>query len=382
MRKAVDIRGLPPHDGLMGRPHVAAFTDSYLPTVNGVTYTIEGWRDRYRGRGGRMDVVYPNAAEYTAGRHEYPVPSVDFPFYDGYRLGVPTVPDPVSDASVVHTHTPFGVGLAGVRLARRTDARLIASYHTPTSEYAEYLLPGDFGVELLRRTCRRYERWFFNRADLVLAPSAVTKTHIERLGVDTRVTVLSNGVDTDRFRPVDPDEFVDRYDLPTTDPLIGYTGRHGHEKRLTDILEAAADLDVAVVFGGDGPARADLESTADRLGVDAYFLGFLDRSELPAFYSSLDALVFPSPVETQGLVAVEANACGTPVVGADAGALADTVDDGETGYRFSTGDVAALRDAIEAVFADHESLRETCLDRRSDIGIDAAVDELEAVYDE
>lgn len=366
----------------MGRPHVAAFTDSYLPTVNGVTYTVEAWRDGYTGRGGRMDVVYPDADGYTPDTHEYPVTSFDFPFYDGYRLGLPTVPDAVDEADVVHTHTPFGVGLAGVRLARQNGTRLVASYHTPTSEYAEYLLPGDFGVETLRRTCRRYERWFFNRADLVLAPSEVTKTHVERLGIDTRIKVLPNGVDTDRFRPVDPSAFLERYDLPTDTPLIGYTGRHGHEKNLDDILEAAADLDVAVVFGGDGPARSDLEAMADRLGVDTYFLGFVDRDELPAYYSSLDAFVFPSPVETQGLVAVEANACGTPVVGADAGALADTVEEGVTGHRFDTGDVEGLREAIQAVFADYESLREQCLDRRSRVGIDAAIDELETVYDQ
>ncbi|MFC7173338.1 glycosyltransferase [Haloplanus litoreus] len=63
----------------------------------------------------------------------------------------------------------------------------------------------------------------------------------------------------------------------------------------------------------------------------------------PAFYSALDAFVFPSPIETQGLVALEANACGTPVVGANDGALADTVVEGETGYHFETGDVKSLR---------------------------------------
>jgi len=365
----------------MGRPHVAAFTDTYLPTVNGVTYTVQSWRDRYTGRGGEMDVVYPRADGYTPGPDEHPVTSVDFPFYDGYRLGLPRLPAAVRDATVVHTHTPFGVGLAGLRLARANDARLVASYHTPTSEYAEYLLPTDLGVETLRWTTRKYERWFFDHADVVLAPSAVTRDHVRRLGVDTPVEVLPNGVDTDLFEPVDPTGFCARFDLPADKPLVGYTGRHGYEKRLHTILEAAAGLDVAVVFGGSGPATADLEARATDLDVDAHFLGFLDRGDLPAFYSALDVLAFPSPVETQGLVALEANACGTPVVGADSGALADTVDDGETGYRFPTGDVPALREAIQAALTDQAQLRDTCLDRRSTIGIDEAVDRLETVYD-
>lgn len=366
----------------MGRPHVATFTDTYLPTVNGVTYTVASWRDQYTDRGGRMDVVYPRADGYEPGPHEHPVTSMDFPFYDGYRLGLPRIPDAVEDADVVHTHTPFGVALGGLRLARRNGTRLVASYHTPTSEYAEYLLPSNVGVETLRRTCRRYERWFFDHADVVLVPSQVTAEHVRRLGVTTTVEVLPNGVDTDRFQPVDPSSFLTRHGLPTDKPLVGYTGRHGHEKHLDDILSAAADLDVAVVFGGDGPAREDLESTAVEQGVEAYFLGFLDRVELPAFYSALDVFAFPSPVETQGLVALEANACGTPVVGADSGALADTVDEGKTGYRFPTRDVDGLRQAIESVLDNHDGLRDTCLSRRDEIGVDDAVDRLERVYDD
>ncbi len=60
-------------------PAVAAFTDTYQPTVNGVTYTVSTWRDRWVERGGRMDVVYP-AADHTPENGEYPVWSRSFPF--------------------------------------------------------------------------------------------------------------------------------------------------------------------------------------------------------------------------------------------------------------------------------------------------------------
>ena len=98
------------------RPAVAVFTDTYLPTVNGVTYTVQSWSERWRDRGGRMDVVYPRS-EHVPERYEYPVASAPFPFYDGFRVGAPCVPSAVRDADLVHAHTPFGVGLAGLRLA-------------------------------------------------------------------------------------------------------------------------------------------------------------------------------------------------------------------------------------------------------------------------
>ncbi|MUV61202.1 glycosyltransferase family 4 protein, partial [Halobacterium sp. CBA1126] len=62
-------------------PTVAAFTDSYLPTVNGVTYTVSTWHERWRARGGEMPVVFPHA-DYDAGPGEHSVPSLRFPFYD------------------------------------------------------------------------------------------------------------------------------------------------------------------------------------------------------------------------------------------------------------------------------------------------------------
>jgi len=361
---------------------VAAFTDTYLPTVNGVTYTIASWRERWERAGGRMDVVYPNADGHRPNDGEHPVGSLPLPFYDGFHLGTPKVPKAVRDVEVVHAHTPFNIGVGGLRLARKKDVPLVASYHTPTSEYAEYISPTDSIASLVGRVSEAYERWFYGRADAVLAPSTATRDHLKsEVGVDTPVEVVPNGIDTERFRPVETDDFLARHDLRGERPLIGYTGRHGYEKRLAELVATAADMDVTVVFGGDGPAREDLEEQAEDLGADARFLGFLDREEMPAFYSALDAFAFPSPVETQGLVALEANACGTPVVGANAGALADTIVHGETGYHYESGDIDDFRDAIDRTLADRDDLRERCLARRDEVSVEHAVEKLRHVYD-
>ncbi|MBP1987422.1 glycosyltransferase [Halolamina salifodinae] len=361
---------------------VAAFTDTYLPTVNGVTYTVQGWRDRWEQRGGRMDVVYPGAPDRDPEPGEHPVRSLPLPIYAGYRLGLPRVPDAVTDVDIVHAHTPFSLGLAGFRLARSQDLPLVATYHTPASEYATYL---SSWAPIRKRTAalsRRYESWFLGQADAVIVPSENTGQYVaEELGVDDP-RVVPNGVDTERFRPVDPSGFRERHDLPEDRTLVGYTGRHGHEKSLPEILVACDRLDreVTVVFGGDGPAREELEAAARARNVDARFLGFLDREELPAFYASLDAFLFPSPVETQGLVALESFACGTPVVAVDSGALSDTVDDGETGYHFPEGDVDAFAGAIARTLDDRERLSANCLDKREAISVEHAVDLLAEIY--
>ncbi|WP_277555650.1 glycosyltransferase [Halobaculum limi] len=366
---------------------VAAFTDTYLPTVNGVTYTLQSWRRRWQERGGRMDVVFPGAPDYDPGDGEYTTRSVGFPFYDGFRLGLPGVPDAVRDADVVHAHTPFALGLSGLYLSRRIDAPLVASYHTPTAEYADYIAAGPV-ADAIEHAARGYERRYLNAADAVVVPSEPAANHLRNIGVRSRVDVVPNGVDTEFFARPDDETltaFRERYALPDRDegPVVGYTGRHGFEKELTQIppAVAAADSDPTLVFGGDGPARDAVEAACEDAGVDARFLGFLPREELPALYATLDAFVFPSPVETQGLVALEANACGTPVVGVEAGALEDTVVDGETGYHFPHEDTAAFADAIDRALADRERLSERCLARRDQTSVEHAVDKLEAVYD-
>jgi glycosyltransferase involved in cell wall biosynthesis len=367
---------------------VAAFTDTYLPTVNGVTYTVQTWRDRWEDRGGRMDVVYPGADGHEPDGGEYPVASLPFPFYDGFRFGVPRIPDGVDDADVVHAHTPFGLGLGALRLARRSDRPVVANYHTPTGEYAGYLTLTSWAPlePVYQRLSERYERWFFSHVDAVIAPSDAARDHlVDDVGVGergpaTEVHVVPNGVDVDRFSPADGAAFRARYDLGDG-PLVGYTGRHGYEKRLEDVLAAAAGIDgVTVVFGGDGPAREELEAAAADYDVEARFLGFLDREELSGFYTALDTFAFPSPVETQGLVALEATACGTPVVGVDAGALSDTVTDGQNGYHYPPGDIDAFRERIRDALAERATFRDRCLDCRESISVERAVDELRDVY--
>ncbi len=359
---------------------VAAFTDTYLPTVNGVTYTVTTWRDRWRTRGGDMAVVYPHADGHVPGPDEHPVTSLPFPFYEGFRLGLPRIPRGL-DPDLVHVHTPFSMGLAGLRLARRRDVPLVASYHTPTSEYVGYLTSRPGLERRLSAVSRGWERRFFDRASLVTAPSEPTRDHlVDTVGVETPVEVVPNGVDTERFRPVDATAFRRRHGLDADGPLVGYTGRHGHEKRLDVLVEAAAEIDATVVLAGDGPARTSLEQQAADLGADVRFLGFLDRDELPTFYAALDVFAFPSPVETQGIVALEAMACGTPVVGADRGALASTIDEGVTGYHFETGDVADLAATVDRALAEQTALTRACLDRRPALDVDGALDQLAALY--
>ena len=118
-----------------------------------------------------------------------------------------------------------------------------------------------------------------------------------------------------------------------------------------------------LVLVGDGPQRPELEARAAGGGV-VRFAGFRNQSEMPRFYDLCDVFVLPSEHEPWGLVVNEVMNAGRPVLVSDhVGAGADLVVDGENGFVFPTGDVAALARALESVLRDPQRKRE--MGRRS-----------------
>jgi len=361
---------------------VAAFTDTYLPTVNGVTYTIDLWRERWNEGHGRLDVVYPADSDYEPRESEYPVRSIHLPIYRDQRLGRPRPPADLPPADVVHLHTPFTLGLAGLRYASRRKVPTVASYHTILAERIERFVTGDRLASRLEAVCHRYEEVVYDAVDLLITPTPSARQYVRRtIGPDTEIRVVSNGINTRLFRPVDSTDLERRYGIDRSRPLVGYTGRHSHEKYLPELIAAVDGMDVTLVLAGDGPARAELERQAEGVDCEVVFPGFLDRKELPAFYSMLDVFAFSGRIETQGLVALEANACGTPVVAVDAGALAHTVVDGRTGYHYPPGDSEAFSEAIERTIAEAGRLRERCLERREQVSVEHTLDQLTRLYE-
>lgn len=363
---------------------VAVFTDTYHPTINGVTYVVDTWARHWNDDHGHMEVVYPEAPDYTSDPNEHPTPSIPFPFYEGYRIGFPWIPAGVRDVDIVHIHSVYSIGVAGAALSRALGVPLVASYHTDMSEYSDYVAPTRSMARVLGRILNRYEQFALRQADSIIVPSETTRNQLTtRMPSETPITSLSNGVDTDQFRPRPEAAARFRESHNLEGPVVGYTGRHGTEKQLENLIAAVdrLDRDVTLLFGGKGPATPRLRRHAAEATTDVRFLGFLDRGTLPVFYAALDVFGFPSPVETEGIVAMEAIASGTPVVGVDAGALSETITQNETGYLFSPHDQQAFAECIEATLVQNERLREACLDARASLDIRSTLDRLRELYE-
>lgn len=357
---------------------IAYFTDTYYPQLNGVTYTLSSWKEELESRGHEAHVVYP-ASDHEPGPHEHTIKSLDMAPVEGYKVGVgfpPDVEDVLPRVDAVHAHGPFTLGLLGERLATGRDVPFFVTHHTPMEEYFRYVSEAPALHEIMGGLYTAWIRRLYGAADEVLAPSPVAA---ERLAgrIGREVLPVSNGTDTSFFQPTTSD-FRERHGLPTDEPVVGFCGRLGYEKNLEDLIALAPRFPGTVAVAGDGFARDHYEPRMREAGIR--YLGRLDREEMPEFYSTLDVFIIPSKGETQGVCVLEANACGTPVVGADTMGLRNTIEEDRNGVRYPPGDIDALNRAVVRVYEDRTRLSKGAREVGRENSVERVVDHLLGLY--
>ncbi len=265
---------------------IAIVTDCWVPETNGIVVTLQATLRELEAMGHDVQLVTP---EMFA--------SVRLPYGD--RLVLPwyrRLDRLLSDfrPDSVHLATQGVLGLAARRWAGRRGVHFTTAFHTRFPEYARVR----FGLP--ERVLYRYARWFHGDVAPVLVPSQSLARELEarRIG---RPMIWSRGVDADLFRPGNRTWTI----YPR--PIVLYVGRVVEEKN----VEAFFRLDVpgTRIVVGEGP----LLRKARINHPDVVFLDALEGEALAACYREADVLVFPSLLDTFGLVVLEALASGVPV---------------------------------------------------------------------
>lgn len=269
---------------------------------------------------------------------------------------------------LIHSHYWMS-GVAALELKAAWQAPVVHMFHTlglmkqrvarsPSEVEGDYRLKGEKDV--------------LRMADRIVAATPAELAQLQWLyQADTRkIVIIPPGVDISRFYPIPPDEAKEAIGVPPCESMLLYVGRIEPLKGIDVLIEALAVLQAEnttvclVVIGGD-PENGEqapneemerLQSMCRQAGLKdlVTFLGKRSQDSLPYYYSAAEAVVVPSHYESFGMVALEAMACGTPVVASQVGGLAFLVQDGVTGYTVPVDDPQALAHRLLDLLQDHE----------------------------
>jgi D-inositol-3-phosphate glycosyltransferase len=287
-----------------------------------------------------------------------PIPRYELPgLVDAFVAESTRLIDEALPVEVLHANYWLS-GAVAHRLKHLRDLPLVATFHTLARVKA------DAGVDDDPDQRARTEHDVIACADLMLASTAAERDQLETHygAVPERVEIVPPGVDHSVFFPADAAVAKRRLGFEGRRMLL-FAGRIQPLKGVGMAVRCLAELDdptamLLVVGGPSGPdgdeELARVRALAHELGIAAnvHFVPPQPHTDLADFYRAADVCIVPSRAESFGLVALEAAACGTPVVAASVGGLRSLVDDGTTGFLVDGRDPAAYAAPVATLLDD------------------------------
>jgi glycosyltransferase involved in cell wall biosynthesis len=319
--------------------NIVYVSDQYWPSISGVPVSMDSFKDNFTQRGHNISLIvpdYPEAAEWDKkhnAKNLFRFRSRSIFFNKENRLVCKSEKNKVYEkldsirADIIHIHTEFALAKMVIKYAKKNNIPLVLTAHTNWEELInEYIkfIPH----KIARFYCRSILRRIFNKVDVVIVPTTLMESRLNQYYIQSPIQVIPTGINVSHFSRTIYDTEINRnFILDSLSERIKdkktllYVGRLGKEKNIKFLLDAFSQLvksntDIKLVIVGDGPAKSELESYANFLGLEGrvIFTGFVQRNMLAEFYSMAHIFIFASKVESQGLVILESMTCGTPVV--------------------------------------------------------------------
>ena len=222
-------------------------------------------------------------------------------------------------------------------------------------------------IPMIAKTRLQVEKTLLETDDRVVATSPQEKEHMRSLvSSKGNIDIIPCGTDLERFGSIARSTARRYLGIAPETKVVLYVGRFDPRKGIETLVRAVSrsavpKADLKLIIGGgwregesDGKERDRIGSIVEELGLSdiTSFPGALNRDILPAYYAAADVCVVPSHYEPFGLVAIEAMACGTPVIASDVGGLKYTVVPQQTGLLAPPKNEAVFADAIDRLLAD------------------------------
>jgi D-inositol-3-phosphate glycosyltransferase len=320
------------------------------------------------------DLGYGNRVVHIPSGPELPLPKPELASYlPQFVQGIQLFAESKGiHYDVIHSHYWMS-GLAANQLSQAWGTPIVHMFHT-LGEMKNRVAQSESEKEGAYRLDG--ERDVIAGAAKLVAATLAEQSQLEFLyNAPTRkIVVIPPGVDLCHFYPIPKDEALDFIGCPPCEKVLLFVGRIEALKGLDVLLKAISILRdrrrsecpefCLSVIGGDplvDPVHMSSEMTRlqtlrSEYGLQDFvtLLGKKSQDTLPYYYSAAEAVIVPSHYESFGMVALEAMACGTPVVASEVGGLAYLVQDGRTGFTVPVGDPKALADRLECLLTNPE----------------------------
>lgn len=305
-------------------------TDLYTTNTNGVVTSVRNLMEELSKKGHEIRVL--TVSEKLKSHQDEKIyyikslplgavyPDVRMPLSNHHHRFIRELIDWKPD--LIHSQCEFFSYQYACYISRKAGAPIVHTYHTLYEQYVTYIFPsqriGAFFVGKL-------SKYRLRKAEAVVAPTQKVETVLKSYGLRNPIHVVPSGIALEQHKQRISEEERKRrraeLGIPEDALVLLNLGRLGTEKNLTEIIELFAvarsqNSKLELLIVGDGPARKDLEATAERLGVaeNVIFTGMVPPEEVHAYYQLGDVFVSASTSETQGLTYVEAAANGLPLL--------------------------------------------------------------------
>jgi len=343
---------------------VCDLTQFYSPLSGGVKRYVHEKADYVRAEAKDEHVlIVPGAKTERLGDDRSRIYTIRSPLVSRttkYRalLDLATVAEILREENpdIIESSDPYQVGWKAISFGRSARIPVVGFYH---SHFPEAYLRGASkwlgarGGKSLMSAARRYVRRMYNRFEATLVPSEPLHRTLEEWGVrNTRLVPLGVNIDTFQAAPEDAAATRVSLGIPAGRTLLLYVGRLAPEKNAATLFDAFQLLSARrpgafhLLVIGDGPQRSELNAARSETQSLDWIQYCTDPLELARYYRAADVLVHPGTQETFGLVALESQACGTPVVGIRGSRLDGIILHDQAGWA-AMNDPAVLADAIE-----------------------------------
>lgn len=295
---------------------------------------------------------------------------------------------------VVHVQVSDPIGLSVVWYARRRGIPVVTTEHNQPDVFTDPLKVPGVVKKPVNYLLTSYFRNRQSKSDFVTMP---TEQAIKDLiwsrgkGFPVPVAAVSNGVDLADFKPGEASaEIYHKYSLPNDRPVVLYVGRVDPEKKVGAVIDAFKEAHKKVpkallVVVGDGVDKVRLMQKTKKMGLgdDVKFLGRVLPPDLYELYKIGDVFATASEIETQGIVLIEAAACGLPLIAVNKGAVSEVCRDGENGYLCQPGNVVEVSEAMVKILSDSDlrtRFSENSIKIASEHDFEKTLDKFENIY--